>query len=86
MKKRRRQARLPKGWTLKDVEDVCKYYDSQTEEEGAAEIEEMLKEGISTYMTVPDELVPQVRKMIAEYEARTRKVGRRKVARKVRGR
>ena len=64
--------RLPKGWTLEEVEEVRKYYDAQTEEEAAAEIEAAFRSREVVVMTVPWELVPRMRKMIAEHMGKGR--------------
>jgi hypothetical protein len=55
---------LPKGWTLKDVQKVIAYYDRQSDEEGAAEIE--AAEADEAVMIVPLRLVPSVRRLIAQ--------------------
>jgi hypothetical protein len=60
----KKKNQLPKGWTLKDVQDVAAYYQRQSENEGAQEIEDSpLAEAV---VIVPAELVPQVRKLIAD--------------------
>jgi hypothetical protein len=63
MKKKKYPHYLPKGWTLEEVQKVAEYYDHQSDEEGAAEIEAL--EETETIMFVPTGLVPQVRKLIA---------------------
>ena len=40
--KRKTETRYPKGWNAKRVADVLDYYENQTDEEAAAEIEEGL--------------------------------------------
>jgi hypothetical protein len=57
--------RLPKGWTLEEVEEVRKYYESQTDEEAAAEDDAMFAQ--EAVMIVPQMLVPRFRKLIAEH-------------------
>jgi len=55
--------RYPRGWTQARVQRALEYYESQTDEEVAAEIEAGLN---STTMEVPRALVPEVRELIAK--------------------
>jgi hypothetical protein len=48
---------------------VLAYYESQTDDEVAAEYEVALADPKYTTMEVPVELVPAIRQLIAEYEA-----------------
>ena len=56
------KTKYPRGWTEARIRKVIEYYDSQTEEEEAAEIEAALA---STTMEIPKALVPVVRDLIA---------------------
>jgi hypothetical protein len=47
------------------IQRILTYYENQTDEEGAKEIESAAEVRDSTWMLVPAELVPQVRKLIA---------------------
>jgi len=68
-----RKNKYPPGWTEARIRKVIEYYDSQTEEEEAAEIEAALA---STTMEVPKALVPVVRDLIASRKStRARKRG-----------
>ena len=60
--------KYPRGWNEARVRRVLEYYESQSDEEAAAEIEGALE---STTMEVPVALVPAVRHLIA-----TRKLAR----------
>lgn len=68
--------KFPRGWNQTRVRRVLEHYESQTDEEAAAEIESGLE---STTMQVPTALVPAVRELIAKrksaraHTARTRK-------------
>ena len=63
--------KYPRGWNEARVQRVLEYYESQTDEEAAAEIEAGLN---STTMEVPRALVPAVRELIAKRKrARTKK-------------
>ena len=55
--------KYPSGWNEARVRRVLEYYESQTDEEAAAEIESALE---STTMEVPTALVPAVRELIAK--------------------
>ena|SRR3989337_2324720 len=55
--------KYPRGWNEARVRRVIEYYESQSDEEAAAEIEAGLK---STTMEVPHGLVPVVRQLIAK--------------------
>jgi hypothetical protein len=57
-----RKNKYPHGWSEARIRKVIEYYDSQTEDEEAAEIEAALA---STTMEVPKALVPVVRDLIA---------------------
>jgi hypothetical protein len=53
----------PRGWNEVRVRRVLDYYDAQSDEEAAAEIEAACE---STTMEVPVALVPTVRQLIAQ--------------------
>lgn len=55
--------KYPRGWNEARVRRVLEYYESQSDEEAAAEIETALQ---STTMEVPVGLVPEVRRLIAK--------------------
>jgi hypothetical protein len=55
--------RYPRGWNETRVLRVLEYYESQSDEEAAAEIEAVFE---STTMEVPVALVPEVRRLIAK--------------------
>jgi hypothetical protein len=58
---------LPKGWTQKKIQNVLSHYESQAEDEAVAEDEAAFSEQESV-ITVPVELLPKVRKMLAKYK------------------
>jgi len=62
MHKNKNRNKYPRGWNEARIRKVIEYYDSQTEDEEAAEIETALA---STTMEVPKALVPVVRDLIA---------------------
>jgi hypothetical protein len=55
--------KYPRGWNEARVRRVLEYYESQSDEEAATEIEAALE---STTMQVPVALVPAVRRLIAK--------------------
>jgi hypothetical protein len=54
--------KYPPGWNAKRVRRVLEYYESQSDEEAAAEIKSASEK---TMMEVPTALVPMIRRMIA---------------------
>ncbi len=63
MKKKKKQ-KFPPGWNEKRVQEVIAHYDSQTEEEQAAEIEAAVRAENITMMAVPTGLVPEVLRVL----------------------
>ena len=55
--------KYPRGWDEARVRGVLDYYESQTDEQAAAEIDAALER---TTMEVPAALVPTVRQLIAK--------------------
>jgi hypothetical protein len=58
--------KFPPGWDEDRVRRVLEHYESQTEAEAVAEDEDAFEHPIETVMTVPSELVPAVRELIAK--------------------
>ena len=59
---------FPPGWNEKKVREVIAYYDAQTDEEGAAEIEAAEEVPSATWMSVPTDLVPAIARLIEDHE------------------
>ena len=57
--------KLPTGWDEARIRDVLVHYDSQTDDEQAAEIEAALASDDVTLIAVPAELADEVRALIA---------------------
>ena len=57
--------KLPPGWDEARICEVIEHYDSQNEDERAAEIEAAWEAEGMTLMSVPTELVPQIRALLA---------------------
>jgi type II secretory pathway component PulC len=60
-----RQSKFPEGWSGERVRRVLAHYEEQTEEETVAE-DEAGVESSETVMSVPHELVPVIREIIAK--------------------
>ena len=63
-------AKFPPGWDEERVQCVLKHYESQSETEAVAEDEAAFESPVETVMTVPTDLVPEVREIIARYHKR----------------
>ena len=63
-----KQNRFPQGWDERRVKRVIASYESQTEDESVAE-DEAGVESSDTVMNIPQELVPQVRELIAKHRS-----------------
>ena len=59
-------SKFPPGWDEKRVREVIAHYESQTDPEAVAEDEAACEDPSQTLMEVPNELVPQVRELIAK--------------------
>ena len=59
-----KQSKFPDGWDEARVRQVLTAYEQQNEEEAVAEDEAAVEPG-QTVMSVPYELVPEIRQLIA---------------------
>jgi hypothetical protein len=59
--------RFPPGWDEARVRRVLEQYESQTDEEALAEDEAAVEAPTEAAMTIPIELVPEVRKLIGKH-------------------
>ena len=57
----------PPGWDENRVQKVLSHYESLTEEEQVADDEAAFEDSSQTVMTIPKELVPTVRALIADH-------------------
>lgn len=57
--------KLPPGWAQTRLRKLAEHYDSQSEDEQAAEHERVFHAQGHTVMVVPTELVPEIRRVIA---------------------
>ncbi|MBN1130464.1 MAG: hypothetical protein JXA71_15835 [Chitinispirillaceae bacterium] len=58
---------FPAGWAEDKVRRVIKHYERQSAEEAALEDERAYKDQKQTFIEVPVELVPSVRKLLARH-------------------
>lgn len=63
-KTRKRKQKYPLGWDEARVRKLAEHYDNQTDEEAVAEIEAALNDENQTLIMVPNQLVPEVIKLI----------------------
>jgi hypothetical protein len=61
------QNKFPEGWDESRVERVLAHYEKQTDEEALAEDEAVSPSG-ETVMSIPHDLVAQVRELIAKHQ------------------
>ena len=62
---------FPPGWDEERVRKVLGHYEEQTEEEATAEDEAAFEDREQTFMEVPNDLVPEIRSLIAKHQTRT---------------
>jgi hypothetical protein len=58
--------KFPPGWDEERVRRVLEHYETQSEEQAVAEDEAAFEDQTQTVMEIPTELVPAVRKLIAQ--------------------
>ncbi|MBI1730398.1 hypothetical protein HY229_00695 [Candidatus Acetothermia bacterium] len=61
---------FPVGWDEERVRNLLAHYEMQTEEEAVAEDEAIFEDPMQTTIDVPTELVPKIRKLIAQHQSR----------------
>ena len=62
-----KQNKFPKGWDEGRVNRLLNHYEGQTEEEAVAEDEAAFESRTETLMEIPNDLVPEVRELIAKH-------------------
>ncbi len=65
-----RGTKFPPGWDEERVRKILAHYEGQTEDEAVAEDEAAFEDQDQTIMEVPNELVPAIRELIAQHQAR----------------
>lgn len=61
--------KFPPGWDEERVRRVLAHYERQTEEEAVAEDEAAAEQEGQTFIEVPKELVPRIRRLIARHRS-----------------
>lgn len=61
--------RFPPGWDEERVRKVLMHYEEQTEDEAVAEDEAAFEDRTQTVIEVPTALVPEIRELLAKYQA-----------------
>ncbi len=61
-----KQTKFPPGWDEARVREVLAHYETQSEKEAVAEDEAAYEDLKQTVMEIPIELVPAVRKLLAQ--------------------
>jgi len=67
------ESRFPAGWDAERVQRLIDYYEGLSEDEETAEDEAGVadeRQG-QAVISVPDELLPEIRRLLAEYQARS---------------
>lgn len=59
--------RFPDGWNEERIRNVLAYYEGQSEDDAVAEDEAAFADVSQSMMEIPNELVPSVRDLIADY-------------------
>ena len=60
---------FPEGWDEKKVKAVLDHYESQSDEEAAAEDDAAQQESGQTFISVPNELLPTIRQLLATHKS-----------------
>jgi hypothetical protein len=60
------ESKFPPGWDESRVRKVLAHYEKQTEDEAVAEDEAAFEDSGQTFMEIPNDLVPEVRELIAK--------------------
>lgn len=68
----KKQNKFPPGWDEERVRRVLSHYEHQTEEQAVAEDEAAYELEGQSMMEVPNDLVPEVRHLIARYQSQKR--------------
>ena len=63
------EQRFPPGWDEKRVKALIEHYDSQTDDEEVAEDEAAQHDSGQTFISVPNELLPAIRELLAAHKS-----------------
>jgi hypothetical protein len=62
------QSKFPEGWDEQKVSRILTYYEEQAEDDAVTEDEAGI-ESSDTVMSVPHDLVPKIRELIAKHQS-----------------
>ncbi len=62
-----KKQRFPAGWDEERVRQVLAHYETQTDDEAAAEDASALRKSRQTLVQVPTELMPVIREILAQH-------------------
>jgi type II secretory pathway component PulC len=65
-----KEKEFPAGWDEGRVKRVVLHYEQQSDEEAIAEDEAAFEESAHALVSVPDDLLPAVRELIAKHDAK----------------
>lgn len=67
------ESRFPTGWDAERVERLINHYEGLSEDEQVAEDEAAIAAECQgqTVISVPDELLPEIRRLLAAYQAKS---------------
>ncbi len=65
--------KLPPGWSEASIRRLAEFYDNQTEEEQLAEYQAACARADQTVMSIPNDLVPTVQRLLARHQQRNPK-------------
>lgn len=63
--------KFPEGWDEKKIQEVINHYENQSEDDAVAEDEKGFEKENETFISVPKALLPEIRKLIADYDLLT---------------
>lgn len=63
------EQQFPPGWDEKRVKALLDHYESQTDDEAAAEDEAAQQQSGQTFISVPNELLPTIRQLLATHKS-----------------
>lgn len=64
-----KKQRFPRGWDEEKVRQVLAHYETQTDDQAAAEDVSALRRSRQTLVQVPTELMPVIREILAQHGA-----------------
>jgi hypothetical protein len=67
MEEIKKKNKFPPGWDEERVKKVLSHYSEMSEDEAVAEDEAAYDDATQTFMEIPNELIAEVRKLIAQH-------------------